>query len=333
MNRELVDRIAAAVLYEGYLLYPYRPSVKNRQRWTFGGLLPEAYCAAKQSGDASVMRTECIIRRRLTSGDAATPDGIPQIDVAVSFLHLVNRTQDEQRHSAWQEAVEREVRLGGLSLNALLTRPLRRQFSFPHAIRTEPPVTREEQEIEGSIDISAAVTDVADCFRLSVCIANQTPFDAAAGRTRDDALLHSFASTHAVLVARGGAEFISMTDPPADCRAAVEACRNVGAWPILVGKQSETDTMLCSPIILADYPQLAPESPGDLFDGCEIDEILTLRIMALTDDEKRQMRATDARAAALLTRTEALTSEQLMSLHGTMRELRPVAPAGRGGDA
>ena len=46
MNRALVDPIADAVLYEGYILYPYRPSVKNRQRWTFGGLYPEAYCQA-----------------------------------------------------------------------------------------------------------------------------------------------------------------------------------------------------------------------------------------------------------------------------------------------
>ena len=46
MNQALVDRIVNAVLYEGYLLYPYRPSVKNRQRWTFGGLYPRSYCEA-----------------------------------------------------------------------------------------------------------------------------------------------------------------------------------------------------------------------------------------------------------------------------------------------
>ncbi len=329
MNREFVNRIAAAVLYEGYLLYPYRPSVKNRQRWTFGGLLPDSYCAAKQSGDASTMQTECIVRRRPASGDAS-----PCVDVAVRFLHLVHRTEGEHRLNAWQEAVEREVRLDGLPLDALLGRSMRRQFSFPHEIRTDPPVTREEQAIEGSVKISVAATDVTDCYRLTVCIANETPFDSSADRTRDDALLCSFASTHMVLVAQGGgAEFVSMTDPPAECRPAVDACRNIGAWPILVGEAGETDTVLCSPIILSDYPQLAPESPGDLFDGCEIDEILTLRIMALTDEEKREMRATDDRAAALLERTEALTREQLMSLHGTVRALRPAVSAGVGGRA
>ena len=81
--------------------------------------------------------------------------------------------------------------------------------------------------------------------------------------------------------------------------------------------------MLSAPIILSDYPQIAPESPGDLFDGTEIDEILTLRIMTLTDAEKQAMIAVDDRVA-VLERTEALAPEQLMRLHGTIRNLRPV---------
>ena len=51
MNLTLVDPIAQAVLYEGYILYPYRPSVKNRQRWTFGGIYPEAYCQTQRGGE------------------------------------------------------------------------------------------------------------------------------------------------------------------------------------------------------------------------------------------------------------------------------------------
>jgi hydrogenase maturation protease len=82
--------------------------------------------------------------------------------------------------------------------------------------------------------------------------------------------------------------------------------------------------MLSSPIILYDYPQIAPESPGDLFDATEIDEILTLRILTLTDDEKRAMASLDERARALLERTESIAREQLMGLHGTIRGLRPL---------
>jgi hydrogenase maturation protease len=91
-----------------------------------------------------------------------------------------------------------------------------------------------------------------------------------------------------------------------------------------VGAEGERDTMLSSPIILYDYPQIAPESPGDLFDGTEIDEILALRIMTMTDEEKREMRNTDERARRILDRTESLPMERLAKLHGTLRELRPL---------
>jgi hydrogenase maturation protease len=77
--------------------------------------------------------------------------------------------------------------------------------------------------------------------------------------------------------------------------------------------------MLSSPIILYDYPEIAPESAGDLFDGTEIDEILSLRIMTLSDEEKREVAASDEHARRLLERTESLAAEQLMSLHGVMR--------------
>jgi len=81
---------------------------------------------------------------------------------------------------------------------------------------------------------------------------------------------------------------------------------------------------LSSPIILYDYPQIAPESSGDLFDGTEIDEILSLRIMTLTDEEKREMRESDVRARQILERTESLPVDQLMKLHGVLRGLRAV---------
>jgi hypothetical protein len=76
---------------------------------------------------------------------------------------------------------------------------------------------------------------------------------------------------------------------------------------------------------LYDYPELAPESPGDLFDSAEIDEILSLRIMTLTDEEKREMRESDERARQILERTESMPEEQLMKLHGVMRGLRNVS--------
>ncbi|HST20797.1 MAG TPA: hypothetical protein VLR90_06760, partial [Blastocatellia bacterium] len=130
-------------------------------------------------------------------------------------------------------------------------------------------------------------------------------------------------STHTILSVREG-EFVSSLDPPDEFRDAVAHCNNIGTWPVLVGDEGERGVMLSSPIILYDYPQIAPESSGDLFDGTEIDEILTLRIMTLTDEEKREMRSVDERARKILERTETLPAEQLMKMHGAVRGLRPV---------
>ncbi len=96
----------------------------------------------------------------------------------------------------------------------------------------------------------------------------------------------------------------------------------MGTWPVLVGEEGERHTLLSSPIVLPDYPQVAPESPGDLFDGGEIDELLILNVLALSDAEREEVRASDARARELLDRCEALAPEQLLRLHGTFRDPR-----------
>jgi len=312
MNRIVVDRIANAVLYEGYILYPYRPSVKNRQRWTFGGLYPEAYCQAG-NGESAGNQTECLVE-----GNAAAT-----IEVVVRFLHLIERRSDEPSSQSWQEAEEREVQLGSVSLGELLSGPRSVDFAFPGGRHCEPlrgaagELIREQQDIQGSVEVQASpVTE--EQFRLTVRVVNRTPCGEAECTGRDAALLRCLVSSHIILGVQNGA-FVSLLDPP-DCqREAAAACRNVGVWPVLVGAEGQTDIMLASPIILYDYPQVAPESPGDFFDGTEIDEMLTLRILTLTDDEKRVMAAIDERARGLLERTETLAREQMLRLHGTIR--------------
>jgi hypothetical protein len=149
-----------------------------------------------------------------------------------------------------------------------------------------------------------------------VRISNTTPFD---GTARDQALERTFCSTHTVLrVGAGG--FVSQTDPPDELREHADACVNEHTWPVLVGDAGDRSTLLSSPIILEDHPGIAPESPGDLFDGGEIDQMLVLNILSLTDDEKAEMRDSDPRTREILERTESLTPEQLMSLHGAVRE-------------
>jgi hydrogenase maturation protease len=346
MNRSLVDRIADAVLYEGYILYPYRPSVKNRSRWTFGSLYPEAYCQAYGSGDASSNQTECLVR-----GTLATV-----FDARVRFLHLTARSVGEvdpplaewpdsglppfrpvetlqvgdQRFHQWQEAEEREVVLGAATLGELSTGARSRTFASPVGRRWEllrgaarevvGVLVRRQQALEGLIEVAAAEVE-AGLFRLRIRVVNRTPWERIEGQSRDLAALRCLASTHAILTVRDGA-FVSLLDPPECWRGAAAACHNLGIWPVLVGEEGQHDTMLAAPIILYDYPQVAPESPGDFFDGTEIDEMLSLRIMTLTDQEKDAMAAVDERARALLARTEGLAPEQMLGLHGTIRGLR-----------
>jgi len=328
MNLKLAETIVNAVLYEGYILYPYRASaVKNRQRFNFGVLAPS-------DGEDWQMQTECLIR-----GAART-----RMEVRVCFLHLLAREARTRAadtasgwravesmevggklYQTWQEAVGREV-TAQINPGKILGQPHRLNFSFP-AQREEEwlgdagAIVREQQAVNGELEIAAAPL-AERLFKVSVRIRNLTPTNVAERRGREEArnqeLLRSLVSTHALLGARDG-EFVSLLEPPDEFRDAAAACHNVGTWPVLVGAAGERDLMLSSPIILYDYPRVAPESPGDFFDGAEIDEMLSLRVLTLTDAEKREMGSVDERARQILERTESLSAEQLMKLHGAMR--------------
>jgi hypothetical protein len=250
----------------------------------------------------------------------------------------ITELEDRQNASAaWQEAVECDVAILSSNLDALEAAPLQWEFAFPGKEDSEPRrdadgrllemIVRKQESLYGVVEVAA--TRVAGrTFKVRVQVKNQTPFedaardDLATGSGRDGALMRSLVSAHVRLGLTDG-QFVSLLEPPESLSDLAASCRNVGAWPVLVGAAGERDTMLASPIILYDYPQIAPESPGDLFDGTEIDEILALRIMTMTDAEKSEMRNSDDRARKILERTETLPMEHLMKLHGTLRELRP----------
>lgn len=327
-----VEQIANAVLYEGYLLYPYRPSsVKNRQRWTFGGIYPRAYSEAQAGSDAWSVGFSCLV----------IDDVSATVDVCARFLHLLDRHAQDAAAPSWQEAAEREVCADDLSLELLAQEPMCVPFRFPDGREVDGEIVRERQAISGAVEISAEPVIVAgtqSLYRLTVSIVNLTPFDApdlADPGSRDAALMHALVSAHAILRVRGGS-FISQQDPPLELAIASGTCHNAGLWPVLAGEPGQRDTVLASPIILYDYPEIAPESPGDLFDGTEIDEILTLRILTLTEAEKAELRQSDERARALLDRTESLTADALIGLHGTMRQPRHLlsraGESGAGGE-
>jgi hydrogenase maturation protease len=236
---------------------------------------------------------------------------------------------------SWQEAMERTIAPGKWPLRTLLDQPWRGEFSFAGGCKCEPLadaeeaniglLIRQQEAIVCGLEMSAEQA-AGNLFKVRARIENRTPLENANEIARDDALLRSLVSTHTILHVETG-EFVSLIDPPEDVKPLAAACQNVGAWPVLVGEDGERDTMLSSPIILYDYPQIAAESPGDLFDSTEIDEILSLRILSLTDEEKRAAAALDDRVRSLLMRTEALERSQLRALHGAVRGLQPV-PAG-----
>ena len=350
MNTKSIDAIANAVLYEGYMLYPYRPSaVKNRQRFNFGVLYPRSYSEAQAGSDAWHMQTECLVH-----GASLTA-----VEVRVRFLKLVARlvgkpiapVQGRQPDGTagfesvsmlevegkvftpWQEAIECDVAVPACNLDTLTAAPLEWKFAFPAKEETERLrdanrrlvglIARKQESVQGTVEIKAErATD--GLFKVQVRVKNLTPFDDDAGQiSRDPALMRALVSAHILLGVVDG-QFVSLLEPPENLKDLAASCQNVGTWPVLVGAEGERDAMLSSPVILYDYPQIAPESPGDLFDGTEIDEILALRILTMTDDEKHEMRNTDERARRILERTETLPLEHLMKLHGTLRELRSL---------
>jgi hypothetical protein len=94
--------------------------------------------------------------------------------------------------------------------------------------------------------------------------------------------------------------------------------------------RAQPDTVLAAPVILPDFPAVAPESCAVLCDATEIDEMLALRIRTLSTEEKREARATDPWVSEMLDRVEALSGEQLLGLHGARREPEHVRSSGVG---
>ena len=336
MNFERVEEIAEAVLYEGYMLYPYRPSsIKNQQRFNFGVLCPPSYCEMHSGSESSFIQTECLFK--------AAPS--TRLTVKVRFLQIVQRsvaryTAPPERSDAglqfvdrleaggrvyqrWQEATERSLLYDGLDPAALLSSRIIK-FTIPGEASVEDltaegcsgAIIRESYSLSGTLHFR-----VEPCrdnvMKLSVYLENLSPFHAADDDPdRESALPHSLVAAHVILGIDQG-EFLSLLDPPTAYADLARDCSNIGNWPVLAG--DGPTTILASPVILYDYPQIAPESAGNLFDATEIDEILSLRILTLTDEEKAEIRASDERARKLLDRTESIPDEQFLKLHGVLR--------------
>jgi hypothetical protein len=340
--------VADAVLYEGYVLYPYRASApKNQLRWQFGVLTPQAFSAADPS-ERSSLRTECLlapgpaarlfVRVRCLqvqhrSLEVARPNGrTPDSDFApIDTLKIDGVTFVE-----WDEAVDRVLDLPPWVVATQLTAPHEERFQLAggserELIRddngaTAGRIVRSRQTVEGVVRVEVSeIPSELPLVKVAVTVRNLTPWTGTAAR-RHEVLSHSLVAVHAMLAVDDGS-FISLLDPPLEAAGAAAGCHQDGVFPILIGTG---DVMLASPIILYDRPEVAPESPGDLYDATEIDEILALRVLTLTDEEKAEARATDARAAAIIDRCDDMPPEVWSRLHGALRSLGP--PAGEEAD-
>ena len=343
MTFETSRQIADAVLYEGYVLYPYRASAaKNRVRWQFGVLAPQAWSAAGGS-ESWEQQTQCLFE----ADDGAV------LEVRLRFLQVqvkaVHQLQDDGamsrvetlwvngvEHISFEEAVEQQVDLR-LPVAELLHNVEVVAVHVDGCLEAPEPIVdahggragliqRSRQPLEAELRISAERLDGPfGAIRLTVRTENHTPWDGDPG-DRKEAMSHSLVACHTLMALgpRGAGRFISLLDSPEWARPAAEACQNVHTYPVMIGEPARADEMFSSPIILYDYPQIAPESPGDLFDATEIDEILILRTMTLTDEEKAEARATDPRAGAIIDRVDSMPPELLDRLHGAVRYLENV---------
>lgn len=336
--------VANAVVYEGYVLYPYRlSSNKNQCRWQFGVLAPPDY-AKVDPYERTGSRTEYL----LVAGKA------PVLHTRVRLLHLQRRAlravdvagawREVQELdtgttvlSSWDEAVEVVIDLpqvqvpdGGVTDTEIpiqLGGAVEYEDAFDQTGALVGQIVRTRQAVEGRMRLRTCwVEEDQRLLKIALTVENLSGWSADGAR-REDMVPFALVAVHTMMGVDDG-EFVSSLDPLPAQRQAVKACRNEGAFPVLAGPEGSSDLVLSSPIILYDHPAVAPESPGDLYDACEIDEILALRILAMTDGEKAEARALDPRAAAIVDRTDAMTPEGWASLHGTIRSFGPVPDSG-----
>ncbi len=339
--------VADAILYEGYLLYPYRKSSgKNRVRWQFGVIAPRPWIEAGGPARATVagsaeswyQHTECLLEAPPTA----------EVRVRVRFLQLQVKTVEGAEPGGGFTPVD-QLRVGDsdvLSFEEAVPRQVDAVATLGEVVEAERRVAVEVpagEDVEALVDASGrqvgrvvrrrhplkaalrvsgeVVPAPFRLVRLGVSVENLDEATSP-GTARNQALAASLIATHCLIECTGGS-FLSLLEPPEWAGTAAKECTNVHTFPVLAGPGGGDDRLvLSSPIILYDHPAVAPESPGDLFDAGEIDEILSLRILTLSDDEKREARATDPRAAAILDRVGDMPPDVLRGLHGTLRDAK-----------
>jgi hypothetical protein len=325
--------VANAVLYEGYILYPYTASApKNRIRWQFGVIVPKSYVAAG-TGEPALAQTEILLE---------SPDD-SRVAVLVRFLQVEMRCVEAWRDGGFEpvesltvagrdyvtfdEGIEREVEVhvrpsdGARAAAPIAVSPhervetLRDEGGVLHG-----RVVRRCWPLHGAVIVECeAIPENPAWRKLRVTIENHS---AVVPGERSSALRTALVSTHTLLHTDRG-RFSSVLDPVAEVAGAAASLRNLHTWPVLVGDASagaqHSPLVLSSPIILYDFPSVASQSEGDTCDATEVDELMMLSVRSLSDRERDEARATDPRSRAIVERAERFGAQELRQLHGVVR--------------
>ena len=310
---DTIQPVADSVLFEGYMLYPYRPSaIKNRKRFNFGTLWPREYAEAQKPEEAWSFHSEMLIE----AGASCS------LNFRLRFLQLLS--SDPADPHAWDYGIVRARTVSHVRLSELQS-----QQTIFLVFTDFAPEERAPESIQiPEAPCCAKLELQAEClrstlFKLKITISNETP-SSDTWRPSVPPQSQAFTSAHLLVNVEGGA-FISLLESPPSLTEYATSCINRGIFPALVGNAGDRSTMLCSPIVLYDYPAIAPESAANFCDGTEMDEMLALRVLTLTDAEKQEMRAADPHSRAILERSENLPEAHLMKLHGAIRGIQPVA--------
>ena len=215
MNLDAVRGIADAVLYEGYILYPYRASSqKNQSRWQFGVVMAPGYAATDPS-ERTFTQAECVLAHT----------GQPVVRILLRFLQVQRRTT-EGSGQGWDEAAEREIEVTADAAALLGGDGVVEEFAIPGGHEREPLdepggphgtgpryAVRRREPLAGAVSVRAIeLPGPWRAVRLQVRVENRTAVSPVPQR-REDALPSALVAAHTIISVSGG-EFISMTDPP-----------------------------------------------------------------------------------------------------------------------
>lgn len=273
-----IEKLADAILYEGYALFPYRKNaLKNQKRFNFGVLSPKCW-AEKQTNEQYFQQTEILI----LANESA------KISFKVRYLQIEN---NEDWQTAHEKVYENSVEMKEFQIS---------DFKF---------------QIDGKIELIAKKLG-ENLFKLSFKLQNLTEKESFKNFSREEILSFSFVSTHTIFEIENG-EFISAIEPLETFQKYSQTLENINCFPVLVGERKR-NCVLSAPIILYDFPEASENSFDNFFDGLEIDELMIMNILALTDKEKEEIKKTDERTRKMLEKIENASAEDLLKLHAKM---------------